>query len=140
MRGIEKSVVFVAQPQKLCAEVNCLTSLWSGDADDPKDTQKWGQQWVVKDGIAYEQESGVFNLMYHWDKSQFTNFNKKTAAKYESVFAGDNYPDIVATLKKNGEETEHITKYIDCALNDDWDGIRGAREALLDNLKETVIK
>ena len=55
MSGIEKSVVFVAQPQKLCAEVNGLTSLWSVDSD-PKDTQKWGQQWVGKDGIAYAQE------------------------------------------------------------------------------------
>ena len=139
MSGIEKSIVFVAQPQKLCAEINCLTSLWSVD-DDPKDTQKWGQQWVVKDGIAYEQESGVFNLMYHWDKSQFANFNKKTSAKFETVFAGNNYPEMVKQLESNGEETGHITKYIDCALNDDWDGIRGARDTLFDNLKETVIK
>ena len=142
MSGIEKSVVFVAQPQKLCAEVDCITSLWSADDEGPnqRGSQKWGQQWVIKDGIAYEQESGVFNLMYHWDKSQFANFNKKTSSKYESVFAGNNYPDMVETLDKNGEETDHIIKYINCALNDDWDGIRGARDTLLDNLKETVIK
>ncbi|BCU98428.1 MAG: hypothetical protein CM15mV22_0600 [Eurybiavirus sp.] len=46
---------------------------------------------------------------------------------------------MVEVLNKNGEETDHI-KNIDCALNDDWDGIRGARDTLLDNLKETVIK
>ena len=142
MSGIEKSIVFVAQPQKLCAEVDCITSLWSADDEGPnqRGSQKWGQQWVIKDGIAYEQESGVFNLMYHWDKSQFSNFNKKTASKYESVFAGNNFPDMVEVLNKNGEETDHIIKYVDCALNDDWDGIRGARDTLLDNLKETVIK
>lgn len=142
MSGIEKSVVFVAQPQKLCAEVDCITSLWSADDEgvNQRGSQKWGQQWVVKDGIAYEQESGVFNLMYHWDKSQFSKFTKTIAAKYESVFAGNNFPDMVEMLEKNGEQTDHIIKYVDCALNDDWDGIKGARADLLDNLKDTVIK
>lgn len=142
MSGVEKSVIFVAQPQKLSAEIDKLTSLWSADDEAPsqRGNKKWGQQWVIKDGIAYEQESGVFNLMYHWDKSQFTNFNKKTASKYESVFAGNNYPDMVELLQKNGEGVDHIVKYINCALNDDWEGIRGARDELLDNLAETVIK
>ena len=47
---------------------------------------------------------------------------------------------MVKVLEKNGEQTDHIIKYVDCALNDDWDGIKGARAALLDNLKDTVIK
>ena len=77
--------------------------------------------------------------MYHWDKSQFSKFTKTIAAKYETVFAGNNFPDMVEMLEKNGEQTDHIIKYVDCALNDDWDGIKGARADLLDNLKDNFI-
>ena len=48
--------------------------------------------------------------------------------------------DVQLIVNKNGEGVDHIVKYINCALNDDWEGIRGARDELLDNLAETVIK
>ena len=38
---------------------------------------------IVMDGKVYHQTSGIFNMLYNYDKSLFTNFTKKTAEKYE---------------------------------------------------------
>ena len=139
--GIDKTVVFVADPLKINAKVNELSAYWNAKETNPesKHNKKWDAQWAVIDGVIYQQESGVLNLLYAWDKSLVSTFNKATSSKYEGVFAGNNYPDMVEWMEKNGEDTTIIMKYINAALNDDWDAIRGSKQAYLEDLQETIV-
>ena len=41
--------------------------------------------------------------------------------------------------EKNGEDTTIIMKYINAALNDDWDAIKGSKQAYLEDLQETIV-
>ena len=139
--GIEKTIVFVAQPMKLSAMVEEITKHYQRDvAKEAKGSKKWDCQAVIMDGKMYYQESGIFNLVYQWDKSLFTNLSKKTSSKFESVFGGNNYTEMVARLEEYGYDSEILLKYINAALNDDWKGIRGCRKAYLDMLKDVVVK
>ena len=141
LAGIEKTVVFVAQPMKLSAKVEEVTKHYQKDvAKEAKGSKKWDCQAVIIDGKMYYQESGIFNLVYQWDKSLFTNFSKKTSAKFESVFGGNNYTEMVKRLEAYGYDTDILLKYINAALNDNWKGVKGCRKAYLDMIKGLVIK
>ena len=54
------------------------------------------------DGKIYNQTSGIFNMLYNYDKSYMTNFSKKTASKYETVFGGCS---ISSTMKTGSNRT-----------------------------------
>jgi|TARA_B000000557_G_C20743549_1_gene429680 hypothetical protein len=140
--GVEKSVIFVPEPVKLVGKVEEITAVWRSPAQRSLPIEKrrwWDSQWMIMDGVCYQQQSGIFNLIYHWDKKLVADFNKKTAAKYESVFAGNDYPDMFKAMDENGEDTSLIRKYINAALNDDWKTIKGSKKKYLDSIKDTVI-
>ena len=139
--GIDKTVMFVADPIKVNAKVEELSKYWNAKEVNPesKHVKKWDAQWAIMDGKIYQQESGVLNLLYAWDKSLASTFSSTTTDKYETVFAGNNYPDMIEWMEKNGEDTSHVMKYINAALNEDWDTIKGAKKAFLDNLKDTLV-
>lgn len=139
--GMDKTVLFVAQPMKVNAKINELSEYWNVKENNPesKHTKKWDAQWAVIDGVIYQQESGVLNLLYAWDKSLAAIFSKATFDKYEGVFAGNNYPDMVEWMEKNGEDTTTIMKYVNAALSDDWDTLKGSMKAYLEDLQETLV-
>ena len=93
------------------------------------------------DGQIIKQASGIFNLLYHWDKTLMAKFNKKTFEDYETVPAGNNY------VKKRGfeegnsfGEPDTLMKYINAALNEDFDALKGCMKYRVDGLKKTVVK
>ena len=136
IKSIEKTVIFVAQPMKVMDELEKLTKFVSTHVSaESKDSSKWGNQSVVMDGKVYHQTSGIFNMLYNYNSKLFTNFNHKTADKYDTVFGGSSVASTMAKLEATGRDTTNLMKHVNAALNEDWDGVRGMRKTFLDSVK-----
>ena len=83
-------------------------------------------------GKVYKQTSGIFNMLYNYDKSYMTNFSSKTASKYETVFGGTSISNTMSKLESVGRDSEKMMPYINAALNDDWEGVKGYRKVFLE--------
>ena len=94
----------------------------------------WGAQAIVMDGKVYHQTSGIFNMLYNYDKSLFTNFTKKTAEKYATVFGGGSISSTMKKMEATGHDTSKFMKYINAALNEDWKGVKGYRKVFIDSI------
>ena len=87
IKSVEKTLIFVAKPIKVINTLNEITKFTSSFVPtEGKNSSKWGAQQVVMDGKIYNQTSGIFNMLYNYDKSCMTDFSNKTASKYETVF------------------------------------------------------
>ena len=87
--AIEKTVIFVAKPLEVISTLTDITKYTSSETSiESKDIGKWGSQSIVMNGKVYHQASGIFNMLFQYDKSYMTNFSSKTADKYETVFGG----------------------------------------------------
>ena len=141
LEQVDKTVLFVAKPMQVINKVNELFQHEREDIDTNSGgygLKKWDSQTIVMDGEIFKQASGIFNMLYQWDSSLMAKFSKKNFALYETVPCGNNY----AKKLKNEEKTEGgdpatILKYINAAINEDWEGIRGCMQYRIDGLKKT---
>ena len=130
--AIEKTIIFVAKPVQVVATLKEITKYTSSQNSlESKDISKWGGQSIVMNGKVYHQASGIFNMLFQYDKSYMTNFSSKTADKYETVFGGSSLSSTMAKLKGIGKDTSKIMEHVNAAMNDDWEGVKGMREDFL---------
>ena len=101
---------------------------------ESKDISKWGGQSIVMKGKIYHQASGIFNMLFQYDKSYMTNFSSKTANKYETVFGGNSISSTMKTLEGAGHDTSKFMPYINAAINEDWEGVKGYRKVFVDSI------
>tara|TARA_B100000424_G_scaffold261552_1_gene246646 strand:- start:27 stop:803 length:777 start_codon:yes stop_codon:yes gene_type:complete len=133
IKSIEKTIIFVAKPIQVINTLNDITKhVTSYVATEGKNSALWGSQNVVMDGKIYKQGSGIFNMLYNYDSSLFTNFSKVTSSKYETVFGGSSIPYTMKSLEAIGKDTSKIMEHINAALNDNWEGLKGIREDFLE--------
>ena len=107
----------------------------SSIATEGKNSHVWGNQTVVMCGKIYKQTSGIFNILYNYDKSYMTNFSSKTANKYETVFGGTCITKAMGKYEAAGADTSTLMPYVNAAMNEDWDGVKGYRKTVLDSIK-----
>ena len=132
IKSIEKTIIFVAKPIQVINTLNDLTkNVTSYVAAEGKNSSLWSSQNIIMDGKIYKQTSGIYNMLYNYDTSFFTNFSKKTADKYETVFGGSSISSTMAKLKGIGKDTSKIMEHVNAAMNDDWEGVKGMREDFL---------
>ena len=133
IKSIEKTIIFVAQPIKVINKLEEISKNCIGQnvATEGRNSSKWGSQSVVMDGKVYKQTSGIFNMIYNWDESLFTNFSSKTANKYDTVFGGSSVTSTMALLEAVGKDTSKVMGHVNAAMNEDWDGLKGIREDFL---------
>ena len=132
--AIEKTVIFVAKPVQVISKLNeIMTPVSSFVATEGKNSMLWGSQTVVMCGKIYKQTSGIFSILYNYDSSLMTNFSSKTANKYETVFGGNAISSTMSTLESIGRDTSQFMPFINAALNEDWEGVKGYRKVLIDN-------
>jgi hypothetical protein len=86
------------------------------------------------DGKIYHQTSGIFNMLYNFDSSLFTNFSSKTANKYETVFGGNAVSSTMKKLEATGHDTASFMPYINAAMNEDWESVKGYRKVFIDSI------
>ena len=134
IESIEKTIIFVAQPIKVIAALDEITKdlMYTPVSTEGKNSQVWNNQTIVMCGKVYKQTSGIFNMLYNYDKSYMTNFSSKTASKYETVFGGTSISNTISKLKAVGRDSEKMMSYINAALNEDWEGVKGYRKVFLD--------
>ena len=131
--AIEKTIIFVAKPVQVVATLKEITKYTSSQNSlESKDISKWGGQSIVMNGKVYHQASGIFNMLFQYDKSYMTNFSSKTADKYETVFGGSSISSTMAKLKGIGKDTSKIMEHVNAAMNDDWEGVKGYRKVFLE--------
>ena len=135
IKSVEKTLIFVAQPIQVINALNDVTKFTSSFVPtEGKNSSKWGAQQIVMDGKIYNQTSGIFNMLYNYDKSYMTNFSSKTANKYETVFGGNSISSTMAKLEATGHDTSKFMDYINAALNGDWEGVKGYRKVFIDSI------
>ena len=135
LKSIEKTVIFVADPMEVINSLDEITKFVSAPvATESKNSSKWGTQTVIMDGKIYHQTSGIFNMLYNFDSKCFTNFSKKTASKYETVFGGNSISSTMKKMEATGHDTSKFMKYINAALNEDWKGAKGYRKVFIDSI------
>ena len=135
IKSVEKTLIFVAKPIQVINALNDVTKFTSSFVPtEGKNSSKWGAQQVVMDGKIYNQTSGIFNMLYNYDKSCMTNFSKKTASKYETVFGGCSISSTMKTLEETGHDTSKFMTYINAAINEDWEGVKGYRKVFVDSI------
>ena len=133
IKSIEKTLIFVAEPLKVISTLNDITKYTSNTvATEGKNSNKWGNQSVVMDGKVYHQTSGIFNMLYNFDSKLMTNFSSKTANKYDSIFGGESISGTMQKLEALGRDTSKVMKHVNAGLNEDWEGVKGIRNAFLD--------
>ena len=133
IKSVEKTIIFVAQPTKVISTLEEICKYISSHvATEGRNSMRWGSQAVVMCGKIYRQTSGIFNMLYNYDPTLMTNFNHKTADKYESIFGGDGITDVMGKLDLIGKDTSKIMEHINAGLNDDWEGVKGMRKDFLD--------
>ena len=91
-------------------------------------------------GKVYHQASGIFNMLFQYDKSYMTNFSSKTADKYETVFGGCSVTSTMKTLDETGHDTSNFMSYVNAAMNEDWEGVKGIYDVYLDMISGSVVK
>ena len=135
IKSIEKTIIFVAKPIQVINALNDVTKFTSSFVPtEGKNSSKWGAQQIVMDGKIYNQTSGIFNMLYNYDKSYMTNFSSKTANKYETVFGGNSISSTMAKMEATGHDTSKFMDYINAALNEDWEGVKGYRKVFIDSI------
>ena len=133
--SVEKTVIFVAKPVQVISKLNEITKhVKSEVSPESKDISKWGGQTIVMKGKIYHQASGIFNMLFQYDKSYMTNFSKKTASKYETVFGGCSITSTMKTLEETGHDTSNFMSYVNAAMNEDWEGVKGYRKVFVDSI------
>ena len=134
IESIEKTIIFVAQPIKVIAALNEITKdvMYTPVSTEGKNSKLWNNQTVVMCGKVYKQTSGIFNMIYNYDKSYMTNFSSKTANKYETVFGGTSITKTMGMLEAAGRDSEKMMPYINAAMNEDWEGVKGYRKVFLE--------
>ena len=136
IESIEKTIIFVAQPIKVIAALNEITKdvMYTPVSTEGKNSSVWNNQTVVMCGKVYKQTSGIFNMIYNYDKSYMTNFSSKTASKYETVFGGNSISSTMKMMESIGKDTSKFMPYVNAALNDDWEGVKGYRKVFVDSI------
>ena len=136
IESIEKTIIFVAQPIKVIAALNEITKdvMYTPVSTEGKNSSVWNNQTVVMCGKVYKQTSGIFNMIYNYDKSYMTNFSSKTANKYETVFGGNSISSTMKMMESIGKDTSKFMPYVNAALNDDWEGVKGYRKVWIDSI------
>ena len=135
IESVEKTLIFVAKPVQVISTLDEITKFTSSFvATEGKNSSKWGAQQVVMGGKIYNQTSGIFNMLYNYDHSYVTNFSNKTADKYETVFGGSSISSTMAKLEATGHDTSKFMDYINAALNEDWEGVKGYRKVFIDSI------
>ena len=136
IESIEKTIIFVAQPIKVIAALNEITKdvMYTPVSTEGKNSSVWNNQTVVMCGKEYKQTSGIFNMIYNYDKSYMTNFSSKTASKYETVFGGNSISSTMKMMESIGKDTSKFMPYVNAALNDDWEGVKGYRKVWIDSI------
>jgi hypothetical protein len=133
--AIEKTIIFVAKPVQVISTLREITKYTSSQNSlESKDISKWGGQSIVMNGKVYHQASGIFNMLFQYDKSYMTNFSSKTASKYETVFGGYSISSTMKTLEETGHDTSKFMPYINAAINEDWEGVKGYRKVFVDSI------
>ena len=136
IESVEKTVIFVAQPIKVLSKLHeIMLPVTSSIATEGKNSHVWGNQTVVMCGKIYKQTSGIFNILYNYDKSYMTNFSSKTANKYETVFGGTCVTKAMGKYEAAGADTSTLMPYVNAAMNEDWDGVKGYRKTVIDSIK-----
>ena len=134
IQSVEKTIIFVAKPVQVISKLNeIMTPVSSFVATEGKNSMLWGSQTVVMCGKVYKQTSGIFSILYNYDSSLMTNFSSKTANKYETVFGGNAISSTMSTLESIGRDTSQFMPFVNAALNEDWEGVKGYRKVLIDN-------
>ena len=135
IESVEKTVIFVAQPIKVLSKLHeIMLPVTSSIATEGKNSHVWGNQTVVMCGKIYKQTSGIFNILYNYDKSYMTNFSSKTANKYETVFGGSSISSLMGKMESIGKDTSKFMPFINAAMNEDWEGVKGYRNAFIDSI------
>jgi hypothetical protein len=136
IESIEKTIIFVAQPIKVIAALDDITKdvKYTPVSTEGKNSSVWNNQTVVMCGKVYKQTSGIFNMLYNYDKSYMTNFSKKTASKYETVFGGNSISSTMKMMESIGKDTSKFMSFINAALNEDWEGVKGYRKVWIDSI------
>tara|TARA_B100001057_G_scaffold12406_1_gene11770 strand:+ start:330 stop:1106 length:777 start_codon:yes stop_codon:yes gene_type:complete len=135
VKSIEKTIIFVAKPIEVIETLDSITQFTSSDvAAESPNGSKWGTQTIIMDGKIYHQTSGIFNMLYNFDSSLFTNFSSKTANKYETVFGGNAVSSTMKKLEATGHDTNSFMPYINAAMNEDWEGVKGYRKVFIDSI------
>jgi hypothetical protein len=141
IKSIEKTIIFVAQPIKVIAVLDEITKnlMYTPVSTEGKNSSVWNNQTVVMCGKVYKQTSGIFNMLYNYQSPDDTtsvrfmdNFSSQTANKYETVFGGTSISNTISKLKAVGRDSEKMMPYINAALNEDWEGVKGYRKVFLD--------
>ena len=135
IQSVEKTIIFVAKPVQVISKLNeIMTPVSSFVATEGKNSMLWGSQTVVMCGKVYKQTSGIFSILYNYDSSLMTNFSSKTANKYETVFGGNAISSTMSKLESIGRDTSQFMPFVNAALNEDWEGVKGYRKVLIDNV------
>jgi len=136
IESIEKTIIFVAQPIKVIAALNEITKdvMYTPVSTEGKNSSVWNNQTVVMCGKVYKQTSGIFNMIYNYDKSYMTNFSSKTANKYETVFGGNSISSTMKMMESIGKDTSKFMPYVNHALNEDWESVKGYRKVWIDSI------
>jgi hypothetical protein len=135
VKSIEKTIIFVAKPIEVIETLDSITKFTSSDvAAESPNGSKWGTQTIIMDGKIYHQTSGIFNMLYNFDSSLFTNFSSKTANKYETVFGGNAVSSTMKKLEATGHDTASFMPYINAAMNEDWESVKGYRKVFIDSI------
>ena len=136
IESIEKTIIFVAQPIKVIAALNEITKdvMYTPVSTEGKNSGLWNNQTVVMCGKVYKQTSGIFNMIYNYDKSCMTNFSSKTANKYETVFGGNSMSFAMKMMESIGKDASKFMPYINAALNEDWESVKGYRKVWIDSI------
>ena len=79
LSSVDKTIIFCSSPIKAINILNEMTKFDRPDAAvEATGAKKWDGQTIVMNGEVYQQERGVFNMIYHWDPSLISTFNSKT--------------------------------------------------------------
>ena len=135
VKSIEKTIIFVAKPMEVISTLECITHFTSAPvATEGKNSSKWGSQSIVMNGKIYHQTSGIFNMLYNFDKKYMTDFSSKTANKYETVFGGSAVSSTMQKMEATGHKTDSYMPFINAAANEDWEGVKGYRKVWIDTI------
>ena len=142
IKSIEKTVIYVAQPLKVIAKLEEICKYISSYvATESKNSMRWGSQSVVMCGKVYKQTSGIFNMIYNYESTDDTtsvklmsNFSSVTADKYETVFGGNSISSMMKKMESIGKDTSKYMPYVNAALNEDWESVKGYRKVWIDSI------
>ena len=141
LSSVDKTIIFCSSPIKAINILNEMTKFDRPDAAaEATGAKKWDGQTIVMNGEVYQQESGFFNMIYHWDPSLFSKFNSKTFGNYETILHGNSISTVHDALGELPEQEEIVLGGINAALNEDYDKLKGIMKTSLDSLAPYVVK